>query len=113
MSSTLRRKATLVEGRTTTGALSAIDRPRTTRTLEVSGKTSSGSGSVTVKLQGSNDKSGKAGAWVDVATVVRALTTTMQHSRVPVRDAGLFRFYRANVTAISGTGAQGNAYLGT
>lgn len=103
---TMKRKTALVSARTTTGA----SNPSLATAFQVVGKTSSGSGSVTVKLQGSNDET--KNAWNDVATITLSLTTSPSSQETSLRQASNYRFYRANATAISRTGAQFDANMG-
>jgi hypothetical protein len=108
---TLKRKTSaLVTGRTTTGAASPVDRPRGCNVFQVAGQTSSGSGSVTVKLQGTNDKTKTV--WNDIATLVLTLSTVRDSQEFSLRQATPYRFYRSNTTAISGTGAQHDSFMG-
>lgn len=108
----LRRSTTLVAARSSTGVSATFARPRRdTTSFQVSGQTSAGAGSATVKLQGTNDK-GPAPAWNDVATLVLTLGTVTTSVEASLRQAMPFRFYRTNTTAISGTGAQVDANMG-
>lgn len=106
-----RRAATAVAARTTTGASTPIDRPRGASAFEVAGQTSSGAGSATVKLQGTNDK--LKTVWNDVVTVVITLSSTRSSQEASLRASPCYRFYRTNTTAISGTGAAVDAFMGT
>lgn len=109
--SQIKRKTTLVSARTTTGASAAVERPRTGVTaFQVTGTTSAGSGSVTIKLQGSNNKA--QSSWNDVATLTVTLGTTAASQEANLKPAQPYRYYRTNTTAISGTNASANGYMG-
>lgn len=93
---------------TTTGASSAI-RPenlaQTNQVFQASGTTASGTGSATIKLQGSNDGTN----WVDIGSISLTLGTAATSDKVVSVQNWLF--VRGNVTALTGTGASINATL--
>ena len=77
------------------------------KTMQVSGFVTSGTGSVTVALEGSMD----GAIWTPVGSVTLALGTAV--ASTALQDAGSrYPQYRANVTDISGTGARVTAVLG-
>lgn len=92
----------------TTGASAAL-RPEnaahTNLLFHASGTTASGSGSATVKLQGSNDGTN----WVDIGSVTLTLGVSATSDKVASVENWLF--VRGNVTALTGTGATINATL--
>lgn len=91
--------------KTTTGASSAFKPKSEKRTYQVIGATTSGAGSATVDIQVSNDCTN----YMVLATVTLTLSTSVatdgQASDAP------WRCTRANVTAISGTGAYVQVYM--
>jgi len=97
---------TLLSDKTATGAGDAYSVPNSKRTFQADGTTSSGAGSATVKVQVSNDNSN----WIDLGTITLTLATTSSSDGFS-SDAP-WRYVRGNVTAISGTGASVNLYMG-
>lgn len=75
------------------------------KTIQVTGATTSGAGSATVAIEVSNDSVG----WIVLATTTLTLSTTPATDGF-VLDAPWFAI-RANVTAISGTGANVTATI--
>lgn len=69
------------------------------RTFQASGTTSSGTGSVTVNVEVSNDLSN----WIVLGTISLSLSTTSATDGFTAE--GPWTWVRGNVTAISGTGA--------
>ncbi len=84
----------------TTGVGQAFTNYAERSTYQVTGKTSAGSGSATVRVEVSNDELD----WLEAATVTLALVAAEYSSDGFVLCAP-WRFVRANVVAISGTGA--------
>jgi hypothetical protein len=80
----------LLAAATTTGAGTAWQGPSGEKTYQASGTTSAGAGAATILIQGSNDGSN----WDLIGTHSLTLATNDR-----------YKFVRANVTAISGTGA--------
>lgn len=80
--------------------------PTPSRTIQVSGKTTSGAGAATVAIEVSNN----GRVWLTLATITLVLGTTETTDGF-ASDAP-WCFVRANVTAISGTGATVNAEMG-
>ena len=99
----------MLDGAIATGAGTNVFNMSTggSRTFQADGTTSSGSGSATIKVQVSNDNSN----WIDLGTVTLSLSTTSATDGF-TSDAP-WAFVRGNVTAISGTGASVNLYMGT
>ena len=93
----------LLNAVTVTGAGTADFVDRGVKTFQVYGITSSGSGSATIKMQGSNDEV----SWDDLDTgmVVTLATTVATGIGDGYTSDDRYAFVRANVTAISGTGA--------
>jgi len=79
----------------------------TNRTFQVSGQTSVGAGSATVAIEVSNDGNN----FINMATFSLTLSTTTVDEGVAVSNA--WKYVRANLTAISGTGAAVSAIMGT
>lgn len=77
--------------------------------FQVAGQTSSGTGSVTVRIEGSNFANPVAGEEVQVTEITLALSTT-RASAGAVVDLP-WRNVRARVTAISGTGASADVMM--
>lgn len=80
--------------------------PAQRHTFQVSGKTTAGAGAAAVDIQVSNN----GRVWLTLATVTLTLGTTESTDGF-VSDAP-WRFVRANVTSISGTGASVTAEMG-
>lgn len=95
----------LLENKTATGAGTAYAMVGK-RTFQATGTTTSGSGAATVKIQVSNDASN----WLDLATISLTLSTTAASDGLAA-DAP-WGYVRANVTAISGTGASVTVRMG-
>jgi hypothetical protein len=76
------------------------------RTFDANGSTSSGAGSATILIQASNDGSN----FILIATITLTLSTT------PAADGfasdAPWKYVRARVSAISGTGASVNVNMG-
>lgn len=89
----------LLSGATGTGAGTGVNATCTYRTFQAYGTTSSGAGAATIKIQVSNDNSN----WLDLGTISLTLATTA--SSDGFASSAKWQFVRANVTAISGTGA--------
>lgn len=98
----------LLSAVTTTGAGEVHELWGAMRTYSAYGSTSAGSGSATITIEVRNDT---AAPWITMGTITLTLgtsaTTDGLSSIVP------WRYTRANVTAISGTGATVTAYAGT
>jgi len=92
--------AVLLGTTTGTGAGDALLNYAVQSTYQVTGRTWSGSGAATVKIQVSNDLL----AWIDAASIDLVLSDSAYASDGFVMQAP-WRHIRANVTAISGTGA--------
>ncbi len=97
---------TLLSAVAATGAGSIAAPPYGRKTLQVVGRTTNSTGSATVTLEVSNDKVN----WITAASVVVALSTAEATGGVAM-DAS-WKYVRPNVTALSGTGATVDAYLG-
>lgn len=103
----------LLAGVTATGAGSAKNPYCTDRTFHAYGATSAGAGSATVVIEAS-DKDTPATAtrvdWVTLGTITLTLSTTQTGDGFA--SQARWRHVRANVTAISGTGANVSAWIG-
>lgn len=94
-----------------TGAGSAHQPRNDIRTFQATGTTSAGAGAATVKIQGSNVPTPAVdGDWVDLATIALTLATTKSGDGFVSNAPWLH--VRANITAISGTDATVNVYMG-
>lgn len=105
------RTIKLINSATATGAGVKVEGVSTKKTYQASGRTSAGSGAVTVAVQGSNNG---GASWDTIATFTLALTAT-----AGVGDASdsftsddRYAELRANVTALSGTNAQVSCVVG-
>ena len=101
----------LLNGATATGAGTAVNSVAfagldSNKTVQVSGKTTSAAGAATVAIEVSNN----GRVWLTLATVTLVLGTTETTDGF-ASDAP-WCFVRANVTAISGTGASVTAEMG-
>jgi hypothetical protein len=90
---------TLANAETTTGAKTARVLQPGIKTFQAYGTTSSGTGAVAVKVEGSIDGT----AWDSLGTLSLTLGTTVTSDGFTTNDA--YSKHRANVTSISGTGA--------
>ena len=95
-------------GVTSTGAQTRIFKDSPYATFQAYGTTASGSGSATIKIQGSNLDD--ANSFVDLGTITLTLGTTL--SADGFSTSAPWKFVRANVTAISGTTATVNVLMG-
>ena len=97
----------ILTDRTTTGAGAAFPTANVNMvSFHVSGKTTAGAGAATVKIQVSNDGL----VWLDLATVTLTLSTTATSDGFATQAPWVFT--RANVTALSGTGASVSVVMG-
>lgn len=90
-----------------TGASGSFERRANRTTFQAKGNTTAGSGSATIKIQVSNDGSN----WIDAATITLALVTGGVTDGFTL-DAP-WKYCRANLTAISGTGGNVTVYKGS
>jgi hypothetical protein len=94
---------TLLREKTTTGAGTTENGISKTKTYQANGTTSSGAGSATITVQGSNDE---GNTWDTIGTITLTLATTSSSDSFTSEDR--YQKVRGNVTAISGTGAKVN-----
>lgn len=91
---------------TSTGAQTAFEPWGHVTTFHGYGSTSSGSGAASIKIQVSND----GVSYIDMGTITLTLSTTVSadgfSAVVP------WRYYRMNVSSISGTGAKVSVIMG-
>lgn len=97
----------LLVSATTVAAGNTYTKPATKCTFQGSGTTTAGAGSATIKVQVSNNDSD----WLDLGTITLTLATTS--SSDGFTSEAPWKHVRGNVTAISGTGASVNLYMGT
>lgn len=95
-------------GATATGAQTTVFKDSTKATFQAYGTTTAGTGSVTVLIQGSNIDD--TNAFVTLGTISLTLGTTVTADGFTT-DAP-WKYVRANVSAISGTGASVNVLMG-
>lgn len=98
----------LLEGATTAAAGSAKPGRTGAKTFQAWGTTSSGTGSATIAVQGSNDQ-GQA-VWDTIGTITLTLGTAATSDSFSSDDR--YAVLRGNVTAISGTGASVSLTMG-
>ena len=97
----------LLDAATATGAGGVVSRSGAKSAIEAHGTTSSGAGAATVAIEARNEDTG---AWLTLATITLTLSTTVSGDGF-VLDAPWAQV-RANLTAISGTGAAVTVTLG-
>lgn len=101
-------KSLLVNGVTATGAVPVVATCAASgTTFQAFGTTTAGSGAATVVIQVSNDGAN----WIDLGTITLTLGTSATTDGFAALAA--WAFVRANVTAISGTGASVSVYMGS
>ena len=76
-------------------------------TFQAVGSTTAGAGTATVKVQVSNDEE----IWLDAASIALTLAT-IESSDGFTLDAP-WKFVRANLTALTGTGAEVSVFMGS
>lgn len=89
----------LLTDRATTGTDGAVASVGAAKTYQASGATSSGTGSATIQVEGSNDTNN----WDVIGTITLTLGTSGDSDSFTSDDR--YAQVRGNVTAISGTGA--------
>lgn len=97
---------TILSAATATGAGSALSMNSAHFTAQASGLTTAGSGAATIKIQVSNNGSD----WIDLGTITLTLATSSSSDGLAAFAA--WAYVRANVTAISGTGASVTVVVG-
>lgn len=95
-------------GATTTGALPRIYKDSPYATFQAYGTTTGGTGAATIKIQGSNVDD--PNAYVDLGTISLTLGTTLTADGLATTAP--WKFVRANITALSGTGANVQVLMG-
>jgi len=96
----------LLDSATATGAADSIYKDSTKATFQAYGSTSAGTGSVTVAIQLSNDNT----HWVTFNSISLTLGTTDTTDGFSTDEP--WKYVRANVTEISGTGATVSVLMG-
>ena len=96
----------LIDAKTTTGAGISIFKDAPITTFQASGTTSAGGGTGVITIEVSNDGSN----WLTLGTISLTLSTTASSDGF-VANAP-WKFVRANVTTLSGTGASVSALMG-
>lgn len=99
--------AKLLNAATATGAGSSCDKPRGSCTYHIIGSTTAGAGAATVTLEVSNDETDN---FLVIKTFNLVLGTSIVGDGFEVTAS--WQKIRANVTAISGTGASVTVYQG-
>jgi hypothetical protein len=102
----------LLVDQSTTGSSDAVAAWYPKKSFQVIGTTTSGAGSATVVIETSNKESSDDDEWLTAATV----TLTIADENTPNADGfvmdAAWRYVRARVSAISGTGALVNVDMG-
>jgi hypothetical protein len=99
--------ANMLKNVSTTGAGASIPSEMRVKTYQASGLTTSGTGSVTVAVQGQNDPDG---SWDTIGTISLALGVTRVSDGFTSDDR--YVYIRGNVTGLSGTGAAVTLVMG-
>lgn len=97
----------ILNAATATGAGSAYSPRAVDRSFQAIGRTTAGAGACAVKVQGSNDG---GTTWIDIATISLTLSTTDATDGFASNAA--WQQIRANVSSISGTGANVDIWMG-
>ena len=97
----------ILSAATSTGAASSVIPWKANRTFQGSGTTSSGAGAASILIQVSNDNSN----WDLLGTITLTLGTASTSDSFT--SISPYRYVRANVDSISGTGASVDVYMGT
>ncbi len=97
------RVATMLNAVIVTGAGSGFRFPSLAKTFQASGTTSAGSGSATVLIEVSDVDSPGANDWITLGTIVLTLGTT--NLGEGFATSVKWKWFRARVSAISGTNA--------
>jgi hypothetical protein len=97
----------LLTSATTAAAGAATRSVSATKTYQANGVTTSGAGSATIAVQGSNDD---GTSWDTIGTITLTLSTTSSSDSFASDDR--YTWLRGNVTAISGTGASVDLTMG-
>jgi len=100
----------ILTNKTTTGAGNKFTPRYVKRSFQAYGTTSSGSGSVSIKIEASNIAIPDETDWIELGTIYLTLGTTRTTDGFTT-DAP-WRHVRGNVTSISGTGASVSATMG-
>lgn len=98
----------LLSNSTATGSSDAAEPWHTNRTFEAYGSTGSGSGAATIVIEVRNSE---ASDWHTMATISLTLSSTV--SGDGFASSAAWRYVRARLSAISGTGAAVSVNLGT
>lgn len=101
------KKVTLLSAVAVTGASGAF-KPRDKKaTFQATGLTTAGAGAATIKIQATIDGTN----WLTIATITLTLSTVTSSDGFAMDAA--WESVRANVTAISGTGASVTVLMGS
>jgi hypothetical protein len=96
----------LLNGVTSTGAGSTHQLSKPKKTFQASGSTTAGAGAATIKIQVSNDNVN----WLDMGTISLTLSTSVTSDGFSSDSA--WTYVRANLSALSGTGASVTVTVG-
>lgn len=99
---------TLLDQVTTTATGNSVEPYHTNRTYEAFGSTSAGTGSASIVIEARNSESA---AWKTLVTISLSLTTAGVSDGA--QSSAAWRYIRARVTTLTGTGATVSATLGT
>ena len=98
-------KTTLISEKTTATAGPVMKTSGAKAVFQAVGSTASGSGSATIAIEGSLDDEN----WVNIGTITLTLSSSATSDGFSMNAP--WESVRANVTAISGTGASVDAYM--
>lgn len=99
----------IAEALTATGAATMVKGADVACAIQILGKTSSGTGAASVAIQVSNVPVPSVdGDWIDAGIATLTLGTTKTSEAVPILVP--WKWLRANVNSISGTGASIDVY---
>lgn len=102
----------IVDAQTTTGAGPKHHGNGVNRTFQAVGRTTAGAGSVTIKVQATDVFNPTVdGQWIDLGTITLGALTTTDTSDGFATEAP-WLWVRGNVTAIAGTGASVDLWMG-
>lgn len=102
--------ATLINAATTTGAGSSVMPAPVDKTFVACGAVSNSTGASVIKIQVSNAATPGTLDWIDLGSITLSLTTSQ--SCDGFASSSRWKWYRGNVSSISGTGAAVSALMG-
>jgi hypothetical protein len=104
------RVVRLLDGKASTGVGATFSPHSAKKAFQAIGRTTAGSGSAIIKIQGSLTGGASDTEWVDVATITLTLGTTATTDGFA--SDSVWAYIRPNVTTLTGTGASVDLYMG-